>query len=383
MATGRSDPRNGTLGAQSCCMIVTRTPFRLTLGGGGTDLPGFYERHGGYILALGIDKYMYVALNIPYADRKVRLHYLESESVDRVEDLRHDLAREALRAHGIGDAIDIASLADLPAGTGLGSSSCYLVGLLNALRTYLFRPVSAQALAEEACRIELDVLCKPIGKQDQYMAAFGGLTELVIDRLGRVSVERIPLPSYAVAEFVANTHMYYTNVQRPATDILSEQSSSLRAGREDVETAMLRIMEIGRRIGDAFRDADFDRFGRLMHEHWMEKRRLSGRVTVPIVERLYDHVRDEFGVLGGKVAGAGGGGFLMLYCPRDGARLTQFMHEQGMARLTYDAEFEGSRVIANMLSARSVHLHLDAGLRNRVPAPAHHPELETAALVRS
>lgn len=364
-------------------MIVTRTPFRLTLGGGGSDLPGFYERHGGYILALGIDKYMYVALNIPYADRKVRLHYLDSESVDRVEDLRHDLAREALRTHGIDDAIDIASLADLPAGTGLGSSSCYLVGLLNALRTYLFRPASARTLADEACHIELDVLRKPIGKQDQYMAAFGGLTELFIDRQGRVSVERIPLPSYAVAEFVANTHMYYTNVQRPAIDILSEQSRSLRAGREDVETAMLRIKEIGQHIGDAFRQADFDRFGRLMHEHWIEKRRLSGKVTVPIVERLYDHVRDEFGVLGGKVAGAGGGGFLMLYCPRNGARLTKFMHEHGMERLTYDAEFEGSRIIANMLSARSVHLHLDAEFRTRVNGNVRHAEMETEALARS
>jgi D-glycero-alpha-D-manno-heptose-7-phosphate kinase len=364
-------------------MIVTRTPFRLTLGGGGTDLPGFYERHGGYVLALGIDKYMYVALNIPYADRKVRLHYLDSESVDRAGDLRHDLAREALRAHGIDDAIDIASLADLPAGTGLGSSSCYLVGLLNAVRTYLFRPATAHSLADEACRIELDVLRKPIGKQDQYMAAFGGLTELVIDRQGRVSVERIPLPSYAVAEFVANTHMYYTNVQRPATDVLGEQSRSLRAGREDVETAMLRIKEIGRRIGDAFRQADFDRFGRLMHEHWVEKRRLSGRVTVPIVERLYEYVRDEFGVLGGKVAGAGGGGFLMLYCPRNGARLTKFMREQGMERLTYDAEFEGSRVIANMLSARSVHLHLDPGFCGAAHGSSRHSGTETAAHVRS
>jgi D-glycero-alpha-D-manno-heptose-7-phosphate kinase len=363
-------------------MIVTRTPFRLTLGGGGTDLPSFYEKHGGYILALGVDKYMYVALNIPYADRKLRLHYLESESVDRVDDLRHDLAREALRAHGVEDAMDIASLADLPAGTGLGSSSCYLVGLLNALRTYLFRPAPAQTLAEEACRIELDILEKPIGKQDQYMASFGGLTELHIDRRGRVNVERIPLPSYAIAEFVANTHLYYTNVQRPATEILAEQNTALLAGHGDVESAMLRIKEIGYEIGDAFREADFDRFGHLMHEHWLEKKRLSGAVTVPAVEQLYDYVRDEFGVLGGKIAGAGGGGFLMLYCPRNGARLTKFMQQQGMERLTYDAEFEGSRVITNTLSSRSVHRHLDADYRSGLVTPLA-SRFENSDLVRA
>jgi len=340
-------------------MIVSRTPFRITLGGGGTDLPSFYTKHGGYILALGIDKYMYVALNIPYADRKIRLHYLESESVDHVDHLRHELAREALRFHGIHDAIDIASLADLPAGTGLGSSSCYLVGLLNALRAYLSRPLSSHELADEACHIELNILKKPIGKQDQFMAAFGALTELHIDRDGTVRVERIPLPSYAIAEFIANTHMYYTNVQRPATEILSEQNNALGSGERDVENSMLQIKEIGYRIGDAFRDADFDAFGRLMHDHWVAKQRLSGKVKVQIVERIYDHVRSEYGVLGGKVAGAGGGGFLMLYCPRNGARLTRFMREQGMERLTYDAEFEGSRIITNFLTSRPVHRHLD------------------------
>lgn len=340
-------------------MIVSRTPFRVTLGGGGTDLPSFYAKHGGYILALGIDKYMYVALNIPYADRKIRLHYLESESVDHVDQLRHELAREALKHHGINDAIDIASLADLPAGTGLGSSSCYLVGLLNAIRAYLSRPLTAHDLAAEACHIELDVLKKPIGKQDQYMAAFGALTELHIDRSGDVRVERIALPSYAIAEFVANTHMYYTNVQRPATEILAEQNGALAAGEHVAENAMLQIKEIGYRIGEAFRNAEFDTFGRLMHEHWIEKQRLSRKVNVPLVDRLYDHVREDYGVLGGKVAGAGGGGFLMLYCPRNGARLTRFMREQGMDRLTYDAEFEGSRIITNFLTSRPVHRHLD------------------------
>src|SRR5690348_14747200 len=174
-------------------MIVTGTPFRITLGGGGTDLPSFYNQHGGFVLALTIDKFMYIILNTPNADRFVRLHYSQSETVRTVDELRHDLAREALRRHGIRDAIDVASVADLPAGSGMGSSSCYLVGLLTALRAYTRRPVPLQEVAEEACDIELRVLGKPIGKQDQYMAVYGGLTALNIDRTGRVDVCPVPL----------------------------------------------------------------------------------------------------------------------------------------------------------------------------------------------
>jgi len=347
-------------------MIVTRTPFRITLGGGGTDLPAFYEKHGGYVLALGVDKYMYVALNVPYADRKVRLHYTKSETVEHIDDLQHELAREALRAHGITDAIEIASLADLPAGTGLGSSSAYLVGLLNGIRAYLGRPASFATVADEACRIELDVLAKPIGKQDQYMAAAGGLTELHIAKDGAVRVERLALPGYAISQLVANCHLYYTNVQRNTTDILREQSAALRRDDEaSVEQRMLEIRDIGIAIGAAMRACDFDAFGTLMHEHWMSKKRLSSKVTVPVIEELYDHVRAQYGVLGGKVAGAGGGGFLMLYCPRRGDELTDFMASRGLTRLAYNGEFEGSKVLVNMLTSRPMHYHSSEAQRLR------------------
>lgn len=339
-------------------MIVSRTPFRVTLGGGGTDLPSFYEKNGGYVVAMGIDKYMYVALNVPYADRKVRLHYTQSETCDRAAELRHELAREALLLHGIYDGIEIASLADLPAGTGLGSSSCYLVGLLLSIRAYLARPATFEQVADEACCIELDTLGKPIGKQDQYMAAAGGITELHIDRDGTVRVERIRLPEYASDELTSSTHLYYTNVRRTATDILAEQTRSLRAGRGVVEENLRKIKEIGYKIGDALREHDFDTFGRLTHEHWLAKKELSPSVVVTEAERIYQYVREEFGVLGGKIAGAGGGGFLMLYCPqKTGQRLTRFMHEQGMERLSYRAEFEGSRVITNLMSARALPVH--------------------------
>lgn len=356
-------------------MILSRTPFRITLGGGGTDLPSFYSKHGGHVLALGIDRYMYVVLNVPYADRKVRLHYTKSEMVDHIDELEHELAREALREHGIHDAIEIASVADLPAGTGLGSSSSYLVGLLTVIRAYLSRFTSVEALAEEACRIELEVLKKPIGKQDQYMAAAGGLTELHIDREGSVRLERIALSSYEIAEFIGNTHLYYTNVNRSTTDILGVQVKSLEAGPGDVENNLLQIAEIGYQIAEAFKAADFDRFGLLMHEHWLAKKQLSGgAVTVPIVEQLYDHLRSEYGVLGGKVAGAGGGGFLMVYCPKNGRRLTEFMESQGMSRLHYGPEFEGSRIVANLQAARSIGFHEPRNKPSNGTVPASRAE---------
>lgn len=337
-------------------MIATRTPFRITLGGGGTDLPSFYEKHGGFLLAMGIDKYMYVMLNVPQADRLVRLHYTKSETVTEAGLLQHELAREALLRHGLHDAIEIASVADLPAGTGLGSSSCYLVGLLNALRAYTLNSAARETLAEEACEIELDVLKKPIGKQDQYMAVFGGLTSLEIDRSGKVKVTPLHVDPYSMSDFVANTHLYYTNTLRDTTEILAEQNDAMRQPKKsDVEDSLLQIRDIGYQIAEAMRTCNFDRFGELTHQHWLAKRKLSNKVTVPVVEKLYEHVRAEYGVLGGKVAGAGGGGFWMLYCPKKGNQLMEFMASQGLSRLLYSAEREGSRVITNVLPAYSSH----------------------------
>jgi len=339
-------------------MIATRTPFRITLGGGGTDLPSFYEKHGGFVLAMGIDKYMYVVVNIPHADRLVRLHYTKSETVAHAKELQHELAREALLRHGIHDAIEIASVADLPAGTGLGSSSCYLVGLLTAIRAYTLNPASLETLAEEACEIELDILSKPIGKQDQYMAVYGGLTSLEIGRNGKVSTTPLILSEQEMSDFVSNTHLYYTHTQRDTTAILAEQSQSIRQEpRGVVENSLLEIRDIGYEIADALRCRNFDRFGELMHKHWLAKRKLSSKVTVPVVEEFYEQVRAEYGVLGGKVAGAGGGGFWMLYCPKNGNRLMNFMSSQGLSRLHYSPEMEGSRVIANVLKSYSGHFH--------------------------
>jgi D-glycero-alpha-D-manno-heptose-7-phosphate kinase len=338
-------------------VIITRTPFRVTLGGGGTDLPSYYEKHGGFIFGMGIDKYMYIMVNPPIVDQKVRLHYSRSEVVDHAGALEHDLARAALLHHGVGAGIEISSMADLPDGTGLGSSSAYLVGLLTALHHYRRDHVSLQELAEEACWIELEVLEKGIGKQDQYMAVFGGLTVLEIAPGGQVRVRAVDLPSGSVDAFVANTHLYYTGVRRSAEEILRDQDSALRtngAATAQVEQALHSIRDLGHRILEAIEEEEFDQWGILLHEHWCSKRRLSGRISNDAIDDIYQHVRTEFGVLGGKVAGAGGGGFLMLYCNGRHKELERFMAERGMPRLHYKVEYEGAKVIANHASGRAI-----------------------------
>lgn len=338
-------------------MIVTRTPFRVTLGGGGTDLPSFYREHGGFIFAMGIDKYMYIMLNPPIVDSRIRLHYSRSEVVDHVSELQHELAREALRLHGFENGLEISSMADLPDGTGLGSSGAYLVGLLTALRHHRRDYVSLQAIAEEACHIELDVLGKAVGKQDQYMAAFGGLTVLDIARDGSVAVRGAAVSRASLDTFIANTHLYYTGQQRSAVEVLRDQNAALQSAapaRADVSDALLRIRDLGERILEAVEAEDYDTWGRLLDEHWRNKKRISSRITLAPVDRLYDRVREDYGVLGGKLAGAGGGGFLLLYAPARHRELEAFMLGQGMPRLHYTIESSGTKVIADHANGRPV-----------------------------
>jgi len=342
-------------------MIITRTPFRVTLGGGGTDLPSYYEKHGGFVFAMGIDKYMYVMINPPVIDSMIRLHYTQSEVVDHVSALKHDLAREALRLYGIENKMEISSIADLPAGTGVGSSSCYLVGLLTALSHYRREYVSLQTCAEQACNIELNVLGRGIGKQDQYMAVYGGLTALEIGMDGNVKVRSVEVGTSSIAALVSNTHIYYTGVRRDAAEVLAHQNVAMRSDQnpnhQHVAESLHRIKELGYRILDAIEREDFDTWGRLLDEHWQQKKRMSAGVSLPIVDRLYDEVRGRYGVLGGKISGAGGGGFLMLYCPRNHKQLERFMLSQGMRRLHYTTELEGSKVVANIGSSSAATFH--------------------------
>lgn len=333
-------------------MIITRTPFRVTLGGGGTDLPSYYEKHGGFIFAMGLNKYMYICVNRQIVDEKVRLHYTRAEEVEHAGRLQHELARVALLRHGFETRVEISSLADIPAGAGVGSSSCYIVGLITALRAYKREFVPLADVAEEACDLELNVLNKKIGKQDQYMATFGGLTTLDIAKDGKVTVNSVQLGESALAGLIGNTHIYYTGQHRGAVEVLQEQDSAMRAADvtrpNAVQDSLGAIKDLGYKILEQIKSQNFDEFGLSLHEHWMNKRRMSAKISNQLWDRLYDDVREECGVLGGKIIGAGGGGFLMLYCPKNSAGLERYMADRGMPRIHYSIDFDGSTVVSNI-----------------------------------
>jgi len=325
-------------------MIITRTPFRLTLGGGGTDLPSFYSKHGGFLLAVSIDKYMYLNVNTPIVDDAIRLKYSVNERVQYVDDVKHDLAREAMKMFHIDTGLEIVSLADIPAGTGLGSSSCYLVGLLNALHALSQEPISTHDLAEEACRIELEILKKPIGKQDQYMAAFGGLTQMDIAQDGTVEVTRIALPFEILEELETNILLFYTGEVRDAQQILRSQDDATKRNETDVVRSLLEIKDTGIEIRDCIVRGNLTRFGELMDQHWQMKKRLSKGITNPRIDSWYDLAKAN-GAIGGKITGAGGGGFLTLYCEGPKAALRTAMRRAGLRELNFRFDFEGSKVI--------------------------------------
>jgi D-glycero-alpha-D-manno-heptose-7-phosphate kinase len=339
-------------------MILTRTPYRITLGGGGTDLPSFYREHGGFILAVAIDKYMFLNVNTPIVDDKIRVRYTAAEIVDHVDDVKHTLAREALRHFGITNGIEIVSIADIPAGTGLGSSSSYLVGLLNALHALFQDQASPQKLAEEACRIELEVLKKPIGKQDQYMASFGGLTRLDIKPDGRVCVERLELDVDLVESLEDNIVMFYTHEMRDATAILKKQDEATRTKDRNVVNALCEIKDIGIEISGTISKGNLRRFGELLDVHWQSKKRLSEGISNPQIDAWYELAKQN-GAIGGKISGAGGGGFLMLYCEGNKTRLRGAMREAGLRELKFRFDFEGSKVVFDAVSrdGRLAHNH--------------------------
>lgn len=349
-------------------MIITRTPFRVTLGGGGTDLPSYYEKSGGFIFAMGINHYMYLTLHQSSVDRRVVLQYSKTEVVDHARDIKHELAREALLRHKLEAAVTIASQADLPAQSGMGSSSSYLVGLLAAIHSYKRDYVTVQELAEEACHIELNVLKKGIGKQDQYMAAFGGLTVMNIAKDGAVKVESVRLPGWTYAEFLANTHIYFIGNSRSAETILTQQDQAMKAksgdARKTVQYSLDQIKELGGRILSAIKEGRLDDFGTMLDEHWQAKKRMSDKISLPHIDKLYDHVRKNFGVLGGKIIGAGGGGCLMLYCPKEHQKLAQYMQAHGMPRLDYSVAFEGAKVVTDLYSSKNMSLSHDYDAKN-------------------
>jgi D-glycero-alpha-D-manno-heptose-7-phosphate kinase len=327
-------------------MIVTRTPFRVTLGGGGTDLPSYYEKYGGFIFSVGLNKYMFVEVNRPTSDDLIRIKYSESETVENVNDIRHESARETLRFTGIEKNIEISSVADIPAGTGLGSSSCYTVGLLQALHTMKREYVSLAELAEEDFKIEAHVLGRPIGKQDPYLAAFGGLTVLDIAKDGKVKVRKANVSMEVADELNQNLLIFFTGVTRSADTILTEQSKSVKENNKDVVESMHYIQEIGHEILEAVEEGNLDEVGHKFDAHWQHKKKISTKMTNPEFDKIYAHARTH-GALGGKISGAGGGGFFTFYVPNNHRAFRDAMRAFGLREMRYRFDFEGSKVLVD------------------------------------
>jgi D-glycero-alpha-D-manno-heptose-7-phosphate kinase len=328
-------------------LIVSRAPVRFTLGGGGTDLPSYYRQYGGYVVSAAIDRYIYVTANRRFYD-DIRLAYSETEIVPDVDAIRHRIFREALRLTGIGQGIELTSVADLPANSGLGSSSTFTVALLNALHTYQRDFVSSRQLAEEACEIEMVRLGDPVGKQDQYIAAFGNITALEIDRDGTVHVEPVPVREEVFDELQNNLVIMYSGVERPARVVLAEQGERVHQQDRDVVDGMHRIKQIGHEVYRLLTQGDPDGYVELLHEHWTRKRQLASTMTDDDLDEHYEAAR-RAGAIGGKLMGAGGGGFFMFYArPTDKRRVWEAMVARGLRPLRFRFDLDGARIVANL-----------------------------------
>ncbi len=328
-------------------MIITRTPFRVPLGGGGTDLPGFYKKHGGFIFSATIDKYMYLTLNRPVLDSLIRIKYSDSETVASVNEIKHELAREALRITGVLDSVEVTSFADLPSGTGMGSSSSYLIGLLKALHVMQRTEMSAEALAEEACHIEMEILKSPVGKQDQYLAAFGGFVEMHIGKDGKVEVKRPKISLDTTEELRFKVGIFFTNKFHKTSEILSGQNREAAVAESQVEKALLRIKEIGLQIKSEMEKGDLSNFGKLLDEHWKVKKTMSNKISDPELDKIYELAK-QHGAEGGKIMGSGGGGLFFFFCPEGKKKIKNVLEQQGLREMPYDFESEGSKVLLNI-----------------------------------
>jgi D-glycero-alpha-D-manno-heptose-7-phosphate kinase len=320
-------------------VIITQTPYRVSFAGGGTDLPAFYEKEPGAVLSVGVNHHMYVTVS-PRFERTTRVAYTRVEIRDSIEEIEHQLAREALRLAGLGPHVEITTVGDVPAGTGMGSSSSLTVGLIQALFAYKGQVTSARMLAEEACRIEIDVLKKPIGRQDQYAAAFGGVNYIRFNADHSVEVEPVPCRPETLHELEQRTILLYTEMQRDADRILKAQSE----GTSSRFSVLCQMRDLAAEMRDVLSGpGNLDEFARLLHEGWLLKRSLGFGITTSGVDAWYDAARNA-GALGGKLLGAGGGGFLLLICPPD--RKEAIREAVGRPReIRFEIDRRGSRVI--------------------------------------
>jgi D-glycero-alpha-D-manno-heptose-7-phosphate kinase len=320
-------------------VIFTRSPLRLSLGGGGTDLPSFYSEHGGFLVGGALDKYIYMLTHTVF-QRRYRMKYSEFEEVDDPSEIRHPILREALRLHWRGEPLEIASLADVPAGTGLGSSGAFTVCLLKALALAGRSSSAPGSLAEATCHIEIDVLGERVGKQDQYVSAHGGICSYEFATDGSVEVRPLAISERTLDRLHDNLLLFWTGETHSASQLLTDQDKRTQSGDDEMVGKLLKVMEIGRESAALLEAGDLVEYGRRMHDHWEEKRTRSPGMTSPRIDELYGRAL-EAGAVGGKLVGAGGGGFLLLYTESP-ARLREAMDAGGSRELRFRFDFEGA-----------------------------------------
>jgi len=329
-------------------MILSRAPTRITLGGGGTDLKSYYSQCGGFLIAGAVNKYCNILANRRFHN-DIRLSYSQTELRDKIADIEHPIFRSAMELLGIERGIELHSTADVPAGCGLGTSSTFTVALLNALHAYKRDFVTQRQLAEEACHIEIDILGEPIGKQDQYMAAFGGLTCLTFDKNGDVLVEPLHISREALDRLENNTTLFFTGKQRSASAILTEQDQKCNQGDIEMTQNLDQIKQIGLETRKYLENGQIDMLGELLHVHWEIKRKRSQKMTDPFVDECYEIARKN-GAIGGKLVGAGGGGFFLFYCSNynhDKTRLVEAMQKMDLRWERFHFDFDGAKVLTN------------------------------------
>jgi D-glycero-alpha-D-manno-heptose-7-phosphate kinase len=324
-------------------MIITRSPLRITLGGGGTDLPSYYREHSGFVVAAAIDKYVYITLHQTFVQELI-IKYSRLERVKSVDEVEHPLIRESLRLTGVeAPHLEITSMADIPAGCGLGSSGSFTTALLKALHALKKNLVDPQTLAEQACRIEIDVLKEPVGKQDQYIAALGGITCMRFLPNDQVEVWPLKIDTDTLYSLEDNLLLFFTGYSRSASKVLEEQDTRSKENDKEMISNLHFVKELGRESRKALEEGDLARFAELLNVHWEHKKHRSALMSNGAINRWYELARDH-GALGGKLIGAGGGGFLMFYA-EDKVSLRRTMREAGLPEVRFRFDFEGTKVV--------------------------------------
>ena len=326
-------------------MIIARSPLRITLGGGGTDLASYYQDHGGFLISGAIDKYVYITVHPPFK-KGIHLKYSESETVESVDEIKHPIFREALKLVFKDEVprLEIVSFADIPAGTGLGSSGSFTTALLKALHIYKRNLIHPRELADQACHIEIDLLGEPIGKQDQYIAAYGGLTCFEFRKNGDVEAAPLKINKEVLYDLEDNLLLFFTGYTRSASDILKEQDVKSRADDKDIIQNLHFVKELGLQSKAALEAGDLKAFGSLMNTHWEHKKKRSKAVSNGTINDWYELALQN-GALGGKLIGAGGGGFLMFYAS-DAVKLRHAMARAGLEEMRFKFDFEGTKIVS-------------------------------------